>query len=279
MILTEFFKELRKESKRDTAHFDITQLFDKHFGKNARLIHGDMQLSNEQQHAVRADFERLGSGYPLQYILGEWDFYGLTFKVGEGVLIPRADTEISVETALELLKDTNCPVIADFCAGSGAISLAIAANLSDCRVYAVELFDEAYRYLEENIDALDNNHRVTAIKADVLNDINGDMFGVLDMIVSNPPYITGDEMKELSDEVKHEPHTALFGGDDGLLFYRSISHTAKNILKPGGWLVFEAGWKQAQDIMEIMRRNGFTDISAAKDMGGIDRCIYGRKPL
>jgi len=279
VTVAELFKELLKNSKRDTAYFDITQLFDKHFGKNARIMRSGMQLSLQAENAVRADFDRLESGYPLQYIIGEWDFYGLTFKVGEGVLIPRADTEISVETALGLLEGIRCPQIADFCAGSGAIALAMASNLSDCKVFAVELFDEAYHYLEENIKALDNKSCVTALKADVFNDIGTDSFAHLDMIVSNPPYITGEEMQELSTEVRHEPHTALFGGDDGLLFYRSISKTAKDILKPGGWLVFEAGWKQAGDIMEIMRRNGFTELAAAKDMDGIDRCIYGRKPL
>ena len=180
---------------------------------------------------------------------------------------------------MKLLKGINCPRIADFCAGSGAISLAMAANTADCKIYAVELFDEAFGYLTENIKSLDKKGCVTALKADVLTDIGTDSFEHLDMIVSNPPYITGEEMQKLSVEVKHEPHTALFGGEDGLVFYRSISETAKDILKPGGWLVFEAGWKQAADIMEIMRRNGFTELSAAKDMGGIDRCIYGRKPL
>ncbi len=279
MRLAELFKELLGESERDTARFDLTQLFDKRFGRNARIMRGDMQLSEQAENAVRADFDKMESGYPLQYIIGEWDFYGLTFKVGEGVLIPRADTEISVETALGLLEGADCPAIADLCSGSGAIALAMASNLKDCSIFAVELFDEAFSYLTENIKLLDQKGCVTAMKADVLTDVNTDLFDQLDMIISNPPYITADEMKELSAEVRCEPQTALFGGEDGLVFYRSISETAKEILKPGGWLVFEAGWKQAEDIMEIMRRNGFTELAAAKDMSGIDRCIYGRKPL
>ena len=238
-----------------------------------------MQLSQHEEATVRADFERLESGYPLQYIIGEWDFYGLTFKVGEGVLIPRADTEISVETALQLLNGVKCPKIADFCSGSGAIALAIASNLAECNVFAVEWFNGAFGYLAENIKTLDKKNHVTAIKADVLDNIADKLPASLDMIVSNPPYITKNEMEELSVEVKHEPESALFGGDDGLVFYHSISRSAKDILKPGGWLVFEAGWKQADDIIDIMRLNGFTELSAAKDMNGIDRCIYGRKPL
>ena len=278
MTVSQLFVQLKKQLDRDTAAFDLTQLFDRRFGKNARLICADLNVSSDDESALRAECEKLKSGYPLQYILGEWDFYGLTFKVGEGVLIPRADTEISVETALELIKDKSSPRIADFCAGSGAIALAIASQLSDCEIYAVELFDAAYSYLSQNIVMLDKNKFVKAVKADVLGDIS-QLPQNLDMIVSNPPYITADEMKELSDEVKCEPETALFGGDDGLKFYRAIAKSAKTLLNNGDWLVFEGGWKQAQDIKNILKQNGFTDISSAYDMGGIERCIYGRKPV
>lgn len=278
MTVSQLFIELKKQLKRETAAFDLTQLFDSRFGRNSRLLRADLAVSPEDEAALRAECEKLNSGYPLQYILGEWDFYGLTFKVGEGVLIPRADTEISVETALELVKDNAKPKIADFCAGSGAIALAMASQLKDCEIYAVELFDEAYGYLTQNIAQLDKNNFVKAVKADVLGDISALPNG-LDIIVSNPPYITADEMKELSDEVRCEPETALFGGDDGLKFYRAIAESAKILLNDGGWLVFEAGWKQAQDIKNIIEQNGFTDISSAYDMGGIERCIYGRKSV
>jgi len=278
VTVSQLFVELKNQLDRDTAAFDITQLFDRRFGRNARLLRPDMSVSDEVETALRGEIAKLKSGYPLQYILGEWDFYGLTFKVGEGVLIPRADTEISVETALELLKGKAKPRIADFCAGSGAIALAMANQLPDCEIYAVELFDAAFDYLNQNISALDKNNRVKAVKADVLGNISA-LPGGLDMIVSNPPYITADEMKELSDEVKCEPETALFGGDDGLIFYRSISKSAQTLLNNGGWLVFEGGWKQAQEIKNILKLNGFTDISSAFDAGGIERCIYGRKPV
>ena len=189
-------------------------------------------------------------------------------------MIPRADTEISVETALSLLKETVEPKIADFCSGTGAIALALANNLPKCEILALELYDKAYGYLCENIAALDKNGFVKPIKADVLGEFDiGDKF---DLIISNPPYITCDEMKELSAEVKCEPETALFGGDDGLKFYRGITAKAKNLLKPGGWLVFEAGWKQYPNIAEIMRQNGFEQIASAKDLGNIDRCVYGK---
>lgn len=279
MTVSLLFNELKKKLTHEDAWFDLNQLFNKYFGKNARLLKPDMPVSAEQQAAVESDVERLASGYPLQYLLGEWEFFGLTLKVGEGVLIPRADTEITVETALAKLNGRKNALVADFCSGTGAIALAIAENHADCKVFALELFDEAYSYLCRNIADLDMGERVTPVKADVLGDLDGVLPERLDMIVSNPPYITADEMKELSVQVRHEPQTALFGGEDGLKFYRSITKTAAKTLKNGGWLLFEGGYKQANDIAEIMRQNGFDSIFSAKDMAGINRCICGQKPL
>lgn len=279
MTLSSLFNELKGCLSHDDALFDLNQLFNKHFGKNVRLLDPQQPVSERQRVAVASDVEKLKNGYPLQYLLGEWDFFGLTLKVGEGVLIPRADTEITVETALEKLKVSRNAVIADLCSGTGAIALAIAANCTDCSVFAVELFDEAYTYLCNNISELDMQSRVKPVKADVLADMSDVLPPKLDMIVSNPPYITAQEMTELSVQVRHEPQTALFGGDDGLKFYRSITQTAAKMLKNGGWLLFEGGFRQANDIAEIMRKNGFDNISANKDMAGIDRCICGQKPL
>ncbi|MBP1577923.1 MAG: peptide chain release factor N(5)-glutamine methyltransferase [Oscillospiraceae bacterium] len=279
MTVSTLFGELKGKLQHEDALFDLNQLFNAHFGKNIRLLKPDLPVSAEQQASIESDVERLASGYPLQYLLGEWEFFGLTLKVGEGVLIPRADTEISVETALSKLNGRKNALVADFCSGTGAIALAIAKNYADCKVFAVELFDEAYSYLCRNISELDMAERVTPVKADVLGDLSGVLPDELDVIVSNPPYITADEMKELSVQVKHEPQTALFGGDDGLKFYRAIAKSAAEMLKKGGWLIFEGGYKQANDIAEIMRQNGFDNIFANKDIAGINRCICGQKPL
>ncbi len=278
MTIASFFNELKGDLQYEDAQFDLHQLFNKYFGKNVRLLQPELPVSEEQKKAVESDVRMLKSGYPLQYILGEWDFFGLTLKVGEGVLIPRADTEITVETALTKLKGRRNAKIADLCSGTGAIALAIAENCKDCEVFAVELYDEAYSYLCENISELKQD-RVKAIKADVFGDLSGVLPNELDMIVSNPPYITADEMNELSVQVRHEPETALFGGEDGLDYYRSIAETAARLLKNGGCLLFEGGYRQANDIAEIMRKSGFIDIFANKDMAGISRCICGQKPL
>lgn len=278
MTIASFFNELKGDLQYEDAQFDLHQLFNKYFGKNVRLLQPELPVSEEQKKAVESDVRMLKSGYPLQYILGEWDFFGLTLKVGEGVLIPRADTEITVETALTKLKGRRNAKIADLCSGTGAIALAIAENCKDCEVFAVELYDEAYSYLCENISELKQD-RVKAVKADVFGDLSGVLPNELDMIVSNPPYITADEMNELSVQVRHEPETALFGGEDGLDYYRSIAETAASLLKNGGCLLFEGGYRQANDIAEIMRKSGFIDIFANKDMAGISRCICGQKPL
>lgn len=279
MTVSEFFYSLKKELQHEDAAFEINQLFDRRFGKNARLLCPDRVVTDEDQAALNQEVQRLQNGYPLQYILGEWDFYGLTLKVGEGVLIPRPDTEISVETALDRLKGINAPVIADLCSGSGAIALAIAANCPDCTVYAVELFDAAMGYLLQNISALGLGGRVKPIKGDALSDLSGILPHGLDMIISNPPYVTADEMKELSPQVRCEPQTALFGGEDGLDFYRAISKNASKILAPGGSLIFEGGYLQAGDIERIMSDNGFENITSHKDLAGIERCVSVNKPL
>lgn len=279
MTISELFGQLRPQIKTDNVIFDLSQIFDKHFGKNARLLRPDDAVLPLQERAVSADTERLNSGYPLQYILGEWEFFGLTLKVGEGVLIPRADTEISVETALGLLKKSPCPKVADFCSGSGAIALAIAKSILDSEVWAVELSPDAMRFLQENIGQLGLKDRVKPVLADVLGDIEFCFPEKLDMIISNPPYITNAEMKELPPQVRCEPSLALFGGDDGLDFYRSISRSAFRLLKQGGALVFEVGFRQADEVFKIMEQNGFSQIGYAQDLCKINRCVYAIKPL
>lgn len=230
--------------------------------------------------------ERRINGEPLQYLLGEWEFYGLPFKVGEGVLIPRPDTEILVETVLEHFKRKGKldPEIIDLCSGSGCIAVAVQTNLPQSKVTAVELSSEAFPYLVENIRR--NKADVKIMKGDVLNGellsnfADPDDFGEyrkLDCIVSNPPYLTEKEMSELQIEVKHEPETALYGGTDGLKFYRVISCLWKEILADGGLLAFEIGFEQGEAVSDILQKSGYKDIKVIKDLGGNDRVVTGIK--
>jgi release factor glutamine methyltransferase len=208
--------------------------------------------------------KRRESGEPLQYILGEWEFYGYTFKVGKGVLIPRPETEFLVDLA----KEFKPKIVYDLCAGTGCVGVALSKE-TGCQVIAVEISDEAIKYLKQN-----KTDKIKIIKGDVLNPD----FGIIpaDAILVNPPYLTEQEMLELQTEVTHEPQIALYGGTDGLDFYRIIIEKWKNYLKESGLLAFEVGHGQAQAVSEIMRSNGFTP-GIKKDYSNIDRIIYAIK--
>lgn len=230
--------------------------------------------------------KRRSEGYPLQYLLGEWEFYGLRFKVGEGVLIPRPDTEILVETVINhfAAKKQTDPEIADLCSGSGCIAVALQKSMPLSRVTAVELSSEAMPYLAANIQR--NEARVQIIKGDVTDGRLLDNFAdpdspgdhrQIDCIVSNPPYLTAEEMSELQREVAFEPALALDGGADGLKFYRIISCLWKDVLKEGGLLAFEIGFEQGEAVSELLRQSGYGDVKVIKDLGGNDRVVTGIK--
>lgn len=207
---------------------------------------------------------------PLQYIIGKWWFYKGEFYVGDGVLIPRQDTEILVECAAEILKDNETAEVADLCAGSGCIGISIATDFPKSKVTCVEKYDKAYSYLLKNIE-----HNGVANVKPVTADVTKEIFGKYDVIVSNPPYITEEDMKKLSDEVKKEPETALLGGKDGLDFYRIITEKWKSTLKENGILAFEVGIGEADAVSEILSSNGFEKITVLKDLGGIERVVFG----
>ena len=220
---------------------------------------------------IRPLIERRLSGEPLQYILGEWDFYGLPFLVGEGVLIPRQDTEALAYLCITFLEGRSERKTLDLCAGSGCIGIALAL-LADAEVTLVERSEQAFGYLRENI-AL---HRVSAeaVLGDALdeNTVNGEY----DLIVSNPPYLTESDMRSLQREVEFEPKEALYGGADGLDFYRSILGIYPKKLKRGGMIAVEIGMGQENAVSEIFRENGI-EPRLEKDMGGIYRVVRGVK--
>lgn len=217
---------------------------------------------------LKKAIERRLKGEPLQYILGEWEFYSLPFIVGEGVLIPRPETELLVDLALKYAtKDSK---IIDLCSGSGAIAIAVAKN-TGAKVYALEKYEKAFNYLEKNI-AL-NNAKVTVIKEDIFNFSTNEKF---DIILSNPPYIKTADLEDLQKEVKREPMTALDGGEDGLIFYRHIA-TLKKHLNKGGKIMVEIGFDQAEAVQELFKKSGLlTEVH--KDLNGVQRVIIGTLP-
>lgn len=214
---------------------------------------------------------------PLQYILGEWEFYGLPFKVRENVLIPRPDTEILVEQCIQLMREIEEPNILDIGSGSGAISIAIANELKSSSVTGVDINEDAIRLANEN-KVLNKVENVNFMKSDLFEKLDEDF--KYDLIVSNPPYITKEEYETLMPEVKNfEPKNALTDLGDGLYFYREISKKAGAYLKDTGYLAFEIGYKQAKDVSKILEDNNFAILSVVKDYGGNDRVVLAKKAI
>ncbi len=248
------------------------------------LLHGDREVPEPDADKLMSAAEKRCSGIPLQYILGKWEFYGRTFFVGDGVLIPRPDTEILVERVIEHFTNAGIysPEICDLCSGSGCIAVTLKKELPKAAVHAVELSSDAMPYLIKNIRH--NEADVKIIKGDVTdgrlieNFLDPDDVGEyrkIDAVVSNPPYLTDKEMTELSREVKREPEIALRGGADGLRFYRVISALWKEILKDGGLIAFETGYEQGEAVRDILQKSGYRHIAIFKDHAGNDRVVTG----
>lgn len=218
--------------------------------------------------------ERRSNGEPLQYILGKWEFMGLPFYVGEGVLIPRPETEMLVEFALDFLKDKKNPVVIDLCSGSGCIAISVAKHLPNAKVYAVEKSDLAFPYLKKNI-WLNCVFNVSAVHGDIfdrtlLSDIKPDL------ILSNPPYIRSPEIASLQSEVRNEPSMALDGGEDGLIFYREIANGWLDRLGTGGAIAVECAEDQTEDIIRMFSEK--TQYAEAfNDLSGLPRTVTAIK--
>lgn len=237
------------------------------------LTRPETPVTEVQQQMVEAMLSRRLSGEPLQYILGEWEFYGFPFKVGEGVLIPRQDTETLVELVEQHLnKEMLC---ADLCAGSGCIGISL-ARLKGCKFHSYELSDKALEYLEENIALNEAVDLVTPIKADVISEQTVEEAPMYDVIVSNPPYLTAEEMTRLQKEVAFEPFMALIGGEDGLDFYRAILRLWTKRLKVGGLFAVEIGETQAEAVSQLFWENDIKP-QVLQDLCRNDRVVYGIK--
>lgn len=214
---------------------------------------------------------RRAAGEPIQYVLGEWSFMGRDYLVGEGVLIPRDDTEVVVRAALNQIKAVPSPAIVDLCAGSGIIAITLDRELSDACVAAVEKSDEAFPYLCRNITL--NRADVKPIHADLCDCADRFADGSLDLIISNPPYIRTSELPRLQSEVQYEPKMALDGGEDGCAFYEMILRLWTKKLKHGGVIAFELGEGQFDPVAEMLRQNGYSRIVDHPDIQGTARAV------
>ena len=217
------------------------------------------------------------AGEPVAYLIGEWEFYGLSLDISESVLIPRADTEVLAQQAIDYLHsiDGECRVL-DLCAGSGCVGLAIASQVKTAHVVLGELNEGALRVCRQNVRRNGLTGRVMPFQMDALDKPSAQI-GEFDCIVCNPPYIPSADIAGLDVSVRdYEPHLALDGGDDGLDFYRNVSDKWRDAMHEGSYLFFEVGIGQADDVLRIMRGNGFGDIEIVPDTAGIPRVVFGR---
>lgn len=238
--------------------------------KEFLVSHDDFEVDDQDKSDFFDGLMKLRDNVPIQYITNQQEFMKMSFYVDENVLIPRDDTEVLVNETLELCKVEDN--VLDLCTGSGAIGISIKKYRDDCDVWLLDISEEALDIARKN--AISNNCDVSFIKSDLFENVMKTDF---DIIVSNPPYISKVEMDELDDQVKKEPNIALYGGEDGLDFYKRIASNAKDYLKKDGYLCLEIGYTQKFDVIRILEENGYKDIVCKKDLYGNDRVIIAKK--
>ncbi|MBS7525827.1 peptide chain release factor N(5)-glutamine methyltransferase [Fusibacter paucivorans] len=244
------------------------------FSKLDLVLERNTVIETSEVSRVLAAIKRREAHEPLQYILGEQGFMGLTFKVKPGVLIPRDDTESLVVYALKRLESTVKPHILDVGTGSGAIAISLLKGIADAKAVAVDISTLALTIAAENAQRLGVLERLTILESDLFEAVDGMQF---DLIISNPPYIPISDRRTLQREVScYEPETALFAGEDGLDFYRRMIPAAGRYLKSDGLLMFEAGHDQGERIAAMMREAGYEDVHLECDLRGVPRFIIGK---
>ncbi|MCI9185802.1 MAG: peptide chain release factor N(5)-glutamine methyltransferase [Oscillospiraceae bacterium] len=267
-----------KKAGIESAQLEAREILCYAADKTREQFYRDMALyvSGELERRVDTLVQRRLSGEPVAYIIGEWEFYGLTLDVSGDVLIPRMDTEMLVErTILRARAAGEEARVLDLCAGSGCVGLAVASNVPDCRVVLAELSEGALRICKQNIRRTDMNARVTSVCVDALEPPSSTLWD-FDVVACNPPYIPTGDIDALDVSVRdYEPRMALDGGTDGLEFYRQIASKWKNAIRLGGALIFEVGVSQASEVEKIMAENGFENIQTTADTQGIWRVVEG----
>lgn len=260
--------------------------------RNTLLAHGDREVTEDQANRYRELVEKRCRRIPLQYLTGVQDFMGLEFAVNEHVLIPRQDTEILVEEALQNLHDGMR--VLDLCTGSGCILISLLHYSNDCEGVGADISGEALQTAEENARRILGDRALQSSAEDCekpgdsaepsagrrIRFVQGDLFenveGMFDLIVSNPPYIQSSVLDTLMPEVRdYEPRPALDGSEDGLLFYRRILAECRRYLHKGGTLIFEIGYDQGEAVSRMMEQAGFLAVMVVRDYGGLDRVVCG----
>ena len=263
------------EGITDAPGFEAGLILETVFGVSRTdiLLGKTVPLDEKQRTQIAALLGGRKERRPLQYLLGSWEFYGRPFIVGEGVLILRPDTEVLAQQVLEGMKDTSSPRILELCGGSGCLAVTIALERPDAEVWCVEKSPEAFSYLQKNNVALGAG--VHTLLGDALD--TGCVEGDFDCILSNPPYLSDSDMRELEPELSYEPVMALYGESDGLFFYRELTARWADRLRPGGLLAYEIGMGQHPQVAAMMEAAGLNTICQTRDYGGIIRVLTARK--
>ena len=243
--------------------------------KEELLRDSRLYVTPEVEARVRALVQRHLDGEPTAYLIGEWEFYGLPLDISRDVLIPRPDTEVLAGLAIDFVKTQGACRVLDLCAGSGCIGLAVASQCPESRVVLGELSEGALRICRQNIRRNGLSGRVVPMQMDALAPPPAQL-GEFRCLVSNPPYIPAGDIPGLDPSVRDfEPHMALDGGEDGLDFYRNLAGEWKNALSVGGKIFLEVGIGQADDVLRLLRTQGFGDLEITKDLNGIPRVVHG----
>ncbi|HHX62996.1 MAG TPA: peptide chain release factor N(5)-glutamine methyltransferase [Epulopiscium sp.] len=268
--------EALKDANKQNAMIDaeLLALHALGYTRLERILNSNLGVSEQDQKTYRDYISKRCSGIPLQYIINEQEFMGLPFYVDPNVLIPRQDTETLVEVLIEKSKKQSFNKIVEVGVGSGCISISLAKFLPSSRITGIDISDKALEIAKRNAKKNQVEDRIQWSCGDLLNGYQSDE--KVDLVVSNPPYITSKDCTELDEDVKeHEPMLALDGGEDGLRFYRDITKQAKNHLRQGGMLAYEIGYNQSKDVRDIMEENGFVQIEEIKDLAYKDRIVLG----
>jgi release factor glutamine methyltransferase len=276
-LINEAEARLRSGPHPDRARLDAETLLLHLLKQNRAWLfgHGDDAASTDTQDSLAATIARRQAGEPLQYITGEAEFFGLPFAVSPGVLIPRPETEHLVEEVIRLAGEFTEPRIADIGTGSGAIAVALAHSLSNAHISAIDLSPQALAIARQNAIQNQVEDRIEFLEGNLLVPLAWRSFHI---IASNPPYVPLSDRDSLSVEVRdHEPHSALFAGDDGLSIYRRLVPDARDLLIPGGWLVMEIGYGQQVAIEELVTANGYCNLHFIADYQGIPRVAAGQR--
>lgn len=261
--------------EQNEAKIEVKMLLEHFANYGAKDVIMGNKLTSEKLEIVKQKAElRAKTQQPIQHIIGFADFMGEKFIVNPSVLIPRDETEILVRKAIELINENNFKTALDVGTGSGCIACMV-AKYTDCQIIGLDISSDALNTALDNASRLNLFNKAIFRKSDIFSNVkSGESF---DVIISNPPYIPPKEKENIQTEVKFDPDLALFTKDEkGLEFYEKITQGAIKILNKGGYLLFELGIGQADDVKNIMKKYGFSNIELIKDLAEIDRVIFGK---